>query len=194
MKPRMMMLAGLAAMSLASCSGEVPPPAPVTGCPPAAEDKGPVRMPAVAGAFYPADAAELSRMVEGYIAQADPAPVEGRIRAAIAPHAGYVYSAPVAAHVDEALHRLNRGVFPVELFQLPELCVIRLDADPLPARVGKDLCVRQGDAVSCAELHEAPLLYPQLIKDFEEDALFAVLRVNPLSEAYEIVARTPLVA
>jgi len=104
MKRRRTMLWVLAALSMASCSREAPPPAaPVTGCPPAAEDKGPVRMPAVAGAFYPADAAELSRMVEGYIAQADPAPVEGRIRAAIAPHAGYVYSAPVAAHVYKLL-------------------------------------------------------------------------------------------
>ena len=74
---------------------------PVTGCPPVVE--GPVRMPAVAGAFYPADPAELSRAVDGYLAQATPPDVAGQIRAAIVPHAGYVFSAPVAAYVYKLL-------------------------------------------------------------------------------------------
>lgn len=90
----------LALALAASCSKETP--APITGCPPPAAE-GPVRMPAVAGSFYPSDSGELSRMVEGYIAQADSVPVEGRIRAAIAPHAGYVFSAPVAAQVYKLL-------------------------------------------------------------------------------------------
>ena len=54
-----------------------------------------VREPAVAGLFYPADAKELKRDIQHYLAEATP----GRIRtpkALIAPHAGYVYSGPVA--------------------------------------------------------------------------------------------------
>lgn len=55
-----------------------------------------VRRPAVAGRFYPADPEELRRMVEGFLSQAKGKP--GRVpRAIIAPHAGYVYSGPVAA-------------------------------------------------------------------------------------------------
>ena len=64
-----------------------------------------VRKPAVAGQFYPADAAELSSLIDGcYLhplgpGKAPPAPRTGsRLAAVVCPHAGYVYSGPVAAH------------------------------------------------------------------------------------------------
>lgn len=50
----------------------------------------------MAGAFYPADPARLQREVEGLLAAASP--VEAAAPAAlIVPHAGYMYSGPVAA-------------------------------------------------------------------------------------------------
>ncbi len=69
-----------------------------------------VRGPVVAGAvkpkdegvlyaqplFYPRHAESLSAMVDGFLAEADPEPVEN-LRALICPHAGYDYSGPVAA-------------------------------------------------------------------------------------------------
>lgn len=54
-----------------------------------------IRPPAVAGTFYPAETAVLQSMVEGMLAQVDnggPPP-----KVLIAPHAGYIYSGPVAA-------------------------------------------------------------------------------------------------
>lgn len=55
-----------------------------------------IRQPAVAGMFYPADADELASSVQHYLAEASPQP--GPVpKALIAPHAGYVYSGPVAA-------------------------------------------------------------------------------------------------
>jgi len=54
-----------------------------------------VRSPAVAGMFYPSDPAQLKRDVAAMLAQAD-----ARVtppKALIVPHAGYVYSGPVAA-------------------------------------------------------------------------------------------------
>ena len=55
-----------------------------------------VRAPAVAGTFYPADPDRLQRLVDELLDGAAtpdvPAP-----RAVIVPHAGYVYSGPVAA-------------------------------------------------------------------------------------------------
>lgn len=55
-----------------------------------------VRTPAVAGLFYPADSAELHAQVRHFLNQvelsAEPPP-----KAIIVPHAGYVYSGPVAA-------------------------------------------------------------------------------------------------
>ncbi|MFH0952939.1 MAG: AmmeMemoRadiSam system protein B [Verrucomicrobiota bacterium] len=62
-----------------------------------AED-GPVRLPAVAGQFYPASPGELSRMIDSMLGQAALPKIEGRIRALIVPHAGYIYSGPVAAY------------------------------------------------------------------------------------------------
>jgi len=56
-----------------------------------------VRSPAVAGAFYPADAASLSSQIEAFLADAGE-DVKAAPKALIAPHAGYIYSGPVAAH------------------------------------------------------------------------------------------------
>lgn len=58
-----------------------------------------VRKPAVAGQFYPGDAAELSAAVTGYLSEAAKrmAADETTPKALIVPHAGYVYSGAVAA-------------------------------------------------------------------------------------------------
>ncbi|GAB4359972.1 MAG: AmmeMemoRadiSam system protein B [Methylohalobius crimeensis] len=54
-----------------------------------------VRYPAVAGLFYPDDPVELSEVVRRFISAETP---RGPIpKAIVAPHAGYVYSGPVAA-------------------------------------------------------------------------------------------------
>lgn len=55
-----------------------------------------VRQPAVAGMFYPAERNELAQMVEDYL-EAAPAGDRPTPKAIIAPHAGYIYSGPVAA-------------------------------------------------------------------------------------------------
>ncbi len=57
---------------------------------------GEVRPEAVAGSFYPADPSELRRAIEYYLEDAVERPVPGP-RALIAPHAGYIYSAQIAA-------------------------------------------------------------------------------------------------
>lgn len=71
-----------------------------------------VRNPAVAGTFYPADAQKLRTMVTDYLKTAKasgPPP-----KAIIAPHAGYIYSGPVAAsayaHLAEARGTIKRVV------------------------------------------------------------------------------------
>lgn len=54
------------------------------------------RQPAVAGMFYPADPLELQEMINGFM-QASPHDSRLMPKAIIAPHAGYIYSGPVAA-------------------------------------------------------------------------------------------------
>lgn len=56
-----------------------------------------VRAPAVAGQFYPADARELRAQVRALLDVVRPAAADSVPKAVIAPHAGYVYSGPVAA-------------------------------------------------------------------------------------------------
>jgi AmmeMemoRadiSam system protein B/AmmeMemoRadiSam system protein A len=71
-----------------------------------------VRRAAVAGSFYPADPKELSAMIDDMLAHAAPPPVDVPILAAVAPHAGYPYSGPVAAWTYAALkgHSYSRVV------------------------------------------------------------------------------------
>jgi AmmeMemoRadiSam system protein B len=69
------------------------------------------RPPAVAGQFYSGDAAELAREVEAsFLSPRGPGALparhrraERRIRAAVVPHAGFVYSGPIAAWVYSAI-------------------------------------------------------------------------------------------
>ena len=66
-----------------------------------------IRPPAVAGSFYPDDPAILSAVVEDFLAEVpgplhddplDDGPLDDNWpKALIAPHAGYIYSGPVAA-------------------------------------------------------------------------------------------------
>lgn len=56
-----------------------------------------VRPPAVAGAFYPDDPAELNRMIDEYLNAAPASGASGTPRIIISPHAGYIYSGQVAA-------------------------------------------------------------------------------------------------
>jgi AmmeMemoRadiSam system protein B len=55
-----------------------------------------VRNPAVAGMFYPGDAAELSKAVTGYLSVVSVKDAQPP-KALVAPHAGYIYSGPIAA-------------------------------------------------------------------------------------------------
>ena len=75
---------------------------------------GPVRRPAVAGRFYPADADALAQSVHRFLDEAQrtelPAP-----RAVIVPHAGYVCSGIVAAAAFRTLATLSEGSYTVYL-------------------------------------------------------------------------------
>ena len=57
-----------------------------------------LRLPAVAGRFYPSDPAELTGLVQKY-AKTDSQTTPVRVSACLVPHAGYVYSGHVAGTV-----------------------------------------------------------------------------------------------
>jgi AmmeMemoRadiSam system protein B/AmmeMemoRadiSam system protein A len=57
-----------------------------------------IRYPAVAGTFYPAERDVLERQLKSFLSEAaNDAPAAALPKAIIGPHAGYVYSGPVAA-------------------------------------------------------------------------------------------------
>jgi AmmeMemoRadiSam system protein B len=69
-----------------------------------------VRPAAVAGSFYPGDAPTLVAEVTGHLASARAQPGARRPKAIIAPHAGYMYSGPIAAAAYARIARLAGGV------------------------------------------------------------------------------------
>ncbi len=68
-----------------------------------------VRAPAVSGLFYPDDPYELTAMVEGFLRKGTPKSAVPK--AIIAPHAGYIYSGPIAG---SAFHALAAAAATVE--------------------------------------------------------------------------------
>ena len=62
------------------------------------------RRAAVAGAWYSDNPSRLTDEIDRYLARADVASTSGRARALIAPHAGLMYSGPVAAFAYKLLN------------------------------------------------------------------------------------------
>jgi AmmeMemoRadiSam system protein B/AmmeMemoRadiSam system protein A len=84
-----------------------------------------VRQPAVAGTFYPGVRGPLEEVVDGFLREAASAgrPSGRAPKAIVAPHAGYVYSGPVAASayrtLSEARERITRVVLLGPSHQVP---------------------------------------------------------------------------
>ncbi|VVB66253.1 Memo-like protein [Candidatus Gugararchaeum adminiculabundum] len=74
-----------------------------------------MRFPAVAGTFYPDEEKELRTMIGEYLQEAEKEmakqgalAIPGKLRALVVPHAGYVYSGPVAAYGYALLKKENQ--------------------------------------------------------------------------------------
>jgi len=99
-----------------------------------------IRHPAVAGMFYPADPHGLRADVDSYLAEvaedAGPAP-----KALIAPHAGYIYSGPVAAHayarLRTAADRITRVVLMAPAHRWPFHGLAIPEADEFQTPLGR---------------------------------------------------------
>ena len=68
-----------------------------------------IRPAAVAGMFYPGSPSALARDLQQMLSHTPPAPGM-RAKAIIAPHAGYVYSGPIAASVYAPLAELRERI------------------------------------------------------------------------------------
>lgn len=85
----------------------------------------------VAGRFYPSDPKDLSRMIDKFFEMTDEMAFGDGLVGAIVPHAGYVYSGPVAAYIYKNLvgKKFDRVVIIAFSHQSPFPGVLVHDAD-----------------------------------------------------------------
>ncbi len=165
-----------------------------------------LRLPAVAGQFYPGNPQELSALVEEYTKERK-TQERLKVRACLVPHAGYLYSGAVAGAVfarivlprkilllgvrhyprGEALAILSRGAWRTPLGDVP------VEA-PLAERL-RDACpALREDAVAHSREHslEVELPFLQLLDPGFSFVPIAIgsLRYNDLRETGEGIART----
>jgi len=67
------------------------------------EEENIIRSPAVAGAFYPGSPGQLRRTITALIDKVPEITPAGKILAAVAPHAGYIFSGGVAAYTHKLM-------------------------------------------------------------------------------------------
>jgi AmmeMemoRadiSam system protein B len=71
------------------------------------DQKEKLRFPAVAGQFYPGEREELIQMIDEFLKNAKVPKIEGEIFGILVPHAGYIFSGPVAAYSYKAIEGKN---------------------------------------------------------------------------------------
>jgi len=136
----------------------------------------PIRPAAVAGQFYPADAAALRAQIAQHLAAAsagkadDPAPP----KLLIVPHAGYIYSGAVAAHAYALLsrwrERIRRVVLLGPVHRVPVRGLVLPEAQAFETPLGR-VAIDAGAAAALQDL-------PQITRDDWPHALEHSLEVQ----------------
>ena len=152
-----------------------------------------VRPPAIAGTFYPADPEALAGMVDRFLADARDDGLSPK--ALIAPHAGLVYSGPIAGNAYRSVARRAREITRVVLLgpphrvAVPKFCVpaatavrtplgdVPIDADGIATAL-KLSGVEQSDAPH-AEEHSLEVHLPFLQRVLGEFSLVPVIVGGP---------------
>lgn len=117
----------------------------------------PIRPAAVAGTFYPGAAEELAREVAHLIAGAQRGPAALPVpKAIIAPHAGYIYSGPVAASVYALLEPARARIRRVVLLGPTHRVAVRGLALPEAEGFATPLGVIKIDRAAAAALRDLP--------------------------------------
>lgn len=117
-----------------------------------------IREPAVAGLFYPANPVKLRADVDAMLAEAAARGVHPPPKALIAPHAGYVYSGPVAATAYVSLRAVATKIRRVVLLGPAH----RVYVDGLAATAARAYRTPLGDVPVDRDAVEALLDLPQV--------------------------------
>jgi AmmeMemoRadiSam system protein B len=120
-----------------------------------------VRLPAVAGSFYPSNAAELSAQIREYLAQ-EHGLTPRNVKACLVPHAGYMYSGHVAGAVFSSI-RIPKKVVILGVRHRPPgspAAIISSGAWRTPlgdAKIDQELAEKL--RVACPQLTEDPVAH-----------------------------------
>ena len=110
-----------------------------------------IRPAAVAGAFYPGNEQVLSRDVDALLAQTKPAHGPSP-KALIVPHAGYIYSGPIAASAYRRLEAARGQITRVVLLGPAHRVAVRGLALPLAHAFATPLGLVDIDQLACSEI------------------------------------------
>jgi AmmeMemoRadiSam system protein B len=126
-----------------------------------------VRQPAVAGSFYPIDPERLRQEVDRYLA---PAREGAPAKALVVPHAGYVYSGPIAATAYATLRR-STGIRRVVLLGPSHFVRVRGLALPPADALRTPLGTIPVDAAAADEVRRLPQVVDDPGPHLEEHSL-----------------------
>ncbi|MBA7485235.1 hypothetical protein ES707_20773 [subsurface metagenome] len=152
------------------------------------------RRPAVAGAFYPGNRLLLRRQVDGFLAKAKKVELEGELIALISPHAGYIYSGPVAAYAYKQLqekdfdtviligpsHRVGfagASVYNQGPYQTP-LGLVEVDSDLASKIIAQDKSIRYIPQAHIRE-HSLEVQLPFLQRTLKDFKIVPILISEP---------------
>ncbi len=162
-----------------------------------------VRRPAVAGTFYPGNRLLLQRQVDGFLAKAKKVELEGELIALIAPHAGYIYSGPVAAYSYKQLekrdfdiviligpsHRIGfagASVYNHGSYQTP-LGLVEVDSDLADKIIAQDKSIRYIPQAHIRE-HSLEVQLPFLQRTLKDFKIIPILISDPSLKNCRILA------
>ncbi|MCK4649334.1 AmmeMemoRadiSam system protein B, partial [bacterium] len=161
------------------------------------------RRPAVAGAFYPGNRLLLQRQVDGFLAKAKKVELEGKLVALISPHAGYIYSGPVAAYAYKQLtgrdfdtviligpsHRAGfagASVYNQGSYQTP-LGLVEVDFDLASKIIAQDKSIRYIPQAHVRE-HSLEVQLPFLQRTLKDFKIIPILISEPSLKNCRILA------
>lgn len=161
-----------------------------------------IRPPAVAGSFYPSSPDQLRRIIKQLLDEASPVSPEGDIIAAVAPHAGYVYSGRIAALTFKQLqnvdfdtiviigHDADRGAVaytcPVDYFRTP-LGDVAVDRDMIKKMEEYNRNIRPNTAIHSGD-HTIEIQLPFLQVMGKKCMIVPIMFGDPTPENCRILA------
>lgn len=165
----------------------------VWGCKKGVETPKDTFEPLVAGQFYPADSESLKNMIDNYFAQTPDVKLSDNLLGFVVPHAGYIYSAPVASY---AFKNIPKGKYKTVVIIFPShwvqfrgvlaldkdgyktpLGTVLIDRDAVKKLIQSDPAIFWKDGIYIRE-HSGEVMLPLLIESMGTDFKVVMLMMG----------------